>query len=169
MLKNDSEVSDPYAQTNLVILTAAENGVIKGKDDLIQKAIATENGSDGFYYGSEIQGVKIHSYSQITDAYSELNNHTVDAVIVDQRNAQDFIKNATQGKVKIAGDPFNKDRLAILAKKKNKYIGRINEALQSVSKDGTYEDLYTKWFSTKPDLMPNKIKKELEHELQHQS
>jgi glutamine transport system substrate-binding protein len=166
---NDLEYSDPYFQTNLVILTASENATIKGKDDLVQKAIATENGSPGFYYASEIQGAKIHGFSKISDAYEELKNHKADAVIVEERNAQDYIKNTAQGSVKIVGEPFNKESLAILAKKKNKYIGRINEALQSVSKDGTYEDLYTKWFTGKPKMMPNKIKKEVEHDLQHEA
>lgn len=166
---NDLEYSDPYFQTNLVILTASENGTIKGKDDLTQKVVATENGSTGFYYASAIPGVKIHSYSKISDAYDEIKKHTADAVIVEERNAQDFIKTTGQGTVKIVGEPFNKESLAVLAKKKNKYLGRINEALQNVSKDGTYESVYTKWFSSKPEMMPNKMKKELEHDLQHET
>lgn len=71
--------------------------------------------------------------------------------------------------MKIVGEPFNKESLAVLAKKKNKYIGRINEAIQSVSKDGTYKDLYTKWFTSKPEMMPNKIKKEVERDLEHET
>ncbi|KRF08094.1 glutamine ABC transporter substrate-bindnig protein [Paenibacillus sp. Soil766] len=166
---NDLEYSDPYLKTNLVMLAAAENATMKGKEDLAQKIVATENGSTGFYYASAIPGVKIHSFSNITDAYNELVSHTADAVIVDERNAQDYIKNAGQGKVKIVGDPFNKDNLAIVAKKKNKHLGKISEALQSVSKDGTYEELYTKWFGGKPTMMPSKIKKEMEYDQQHEA
>lgn len=166
---SDLEYSDPYLKTNLVMVTAAENATMKGKEDLAQKVVATENGSSGFYYASGIPGAKIHSFSNITDAYNELASHTADAVIVDERSAQDYIKNAGQGKVKIVGDPFNKDNLAIVAKKKNKHLGKISEALQSVSKDGTYEQLYTKWFGGKPVMMPSKIKKEMEYDQQHEA
>ncbi|MNI22655.1 Glutamine-binding periplasmic protein precursor [compost metagenome] len=165
--KNNFDYSSPYFQTGLVILTSSDNGVIKGKEDLAQKVVATKNGSTAYNYASEIQGIKIRSYSNISDAYNELKNNTVDAVISDERNVHDFLQNTGEGKVKMVGEVINKENYAVVAKKRNKYMGRVDEAIAAVSKDGTYEALYLKYFGSKPEKMPNKMEKDLEHDLEH--
>lgn len=40
--KNNFDYSSPYFQTGLVVLTSTDNGVIKGKEDLAQKVVATK-------------------------------------------------------------------------------------------------------------------------------
>ncbi|MDD9270441.1 transporter substrate-binding domain-containing protein [Paenibacillus sp. GCM10023248] len=167
--KNNFDYSSPYFQTGLVILTSKDNGVIKGKDDLAQKVVATKNGSTAYNYAGEIQGAKIRSYSNIADVYNELKNNTVDAAIFDERNATDFLKDKAQGQVKKVGEAFNKERYAVVAKKRNKYIGKVNKGIEAIGKDGTYEAVYTKWFGSKPEQMPDKIKKDLEYEIQHET
>lgn len=167
--KNNLDYSSPYFQTGLVILTSTDNGVIKSKDDLAQKVVATKNGSTAFNYAGEIQGAKIRSYSNIADIYNELKNNTVDAAIFDERNAHDFLQDKAQGQVKMVGQAFNKERYAVVGKKGNDYIGKVNKGIEAVSKDGTYETMYTKWFGSKPDVMPDKIKKDMEYEMQHET
>ncbi|MBP1960949.1 transporter substrate-binding domain-containing protein [Paenibacillus aceris] len=167
--KNNLDYSSPYFQTGLVVLTSTDNGVIKGKDDLTQKVVATKNGSTAFNYAGEIQGAKIRSYSNIADIYNELKNNTVDAAIFDERNAHDFLQDKAQGQVKMVGQAFNKERYAVVGKKRNDYIGKVNKGIEAVSKDGTYETMYTKWFGSKPDVMPDKIKKDMEYEMQHET
>lgn len=167
--KNNFEYSSPYFQTGLVVLTSTDNGVIKGKEDLAQKVVATKNGSTAFNYAGEIQGAKIRSYSNVADVYNELKNNTVDAAIFDERNAHDFLQDKAQGQVKMVGETFNKERYAVVGKKRNKYIGKVNKGIEAISKDGTYETMYTKWFGAKPDKMPDKIKKEMEYEMEHET
>ncbi|MGO4275678.1 transporter substrate-binding domain-containing protein, partial [Paenibacillus sp. TAF58] len=79
--KNKLDYSDPYFQSGETILTASDNEAIKGKDDLAQKVVATRNGSTAYQAASEIQGIKIRSYANISDAYDDLKNKSVDAVI----------------------------------------------------------------------------------------
>lgn len=167
--KNNLDYSDPYFQTDLGILTASDNGNIKSKEDLVQKVVATRNGSTAYHYASEIQGIEIRSFSNITEAYDELKKHTVEAVIFEKRNIQDFLQNTGDGKVKLVGEAFNKDSYAVVAKKRNLYMGRVNKAIQAVSKDGTYEALYTKWFGSKPEKMPKELKDETEHDIEHET
>jgi glutamine transport system substrate-binding protein len=167
--KNNFDYSNPYFQTGLVILTTSDNGEINGKEDLTQKVVATKNGSTAYNFASEIKGIKIRSYPNISDAYNELKNNNVDAVIFDERNAHDFLQNTVQGKVKMVGEAFNKESYAVVAKKKNKQIGKINQAIETVTKDGTYEALYTKWFGNKPEKMPNKMKDDIEKDEEQES
>ncbi|MBD0384397.1 transporter substrate-binding domain-containing protein [Paenibacillus sedimenti] len=167
--KNNLEYSNPYFQTGLVILTSSDNVVIKGKEDLAQKVVATQNGTTAYNYASEIQGVKIRSYPNISDAYDELKKKNVDAVIFDERNVNDFSQNTAEGKVKIVGELLSKESYVVVANKRNKYIGRVNQAIEAVSKDGTYEALYTKWFGAKPEIMPDKLKDQLEQDKEHET
>lgn len=167
--KNKLDYSDPYFQSAEAILTASDNGGIKGKEDLAQKVVATRNGSTAYHFASEIQGIKIRSFANISDAYDELKNKTVDAVIFEEHSIQDYLQNSAEGKVKTVGEAFNKDSYAIVAKKRNMYMGRINKAIVAVSKDGTYEALYTKWFGSKPEKTPKKLKDEMEHDIEHES
>lgn len=167
--KNKLDYSDPYFQSGEAILTASDNEGIKGKDDLAQKVVATRNGSNAYQFASEIQGIKIRSYANISDAYDDLKNKNVDAVVFEEHSIQDYLQNSADGKAKKVGEVFNKDSYAIVAKKRNMYMGRINKAILAVSKDGTYEALYTKWFGSKPDKMPKKLKDDMEHDIEHES
>jgi glutamine transport system substrate-binding protein len=153
--KENFAFSDPYFQTGLVILTASDNKEIKGKDDLDRKVIATKLGSTAYIYASGIQGIKeVRGYPDISEAYNQLINKSVDAVIFDERNVHDFQQNTGKGKVKIVGEVLNKESYAVVADKKSKYIGRINQAIAAVAKDGTYETLYAKWFGGQPAKLP---------------
>lgn len=153
--KDNFAFSDPYFQTGLVMLTAADNNKIQGKNDLKSKVIATENGSTAFVYAGNLNGVKeIRGYPDISEAYDALAKKHVDAVIFDERNVHHYLQTNGQGKAKMVGEVLNKESYAVVANKKNKYIGRINTAIAAVSKDGTYEALYKQWFGGKPKKLP---------------
>lgn len=153
--KDNFAFSDPYFQTGLVMLTSADNDQIKGKEDLAQKVVATKNGTTAFVYAGNIKDIKeIRGYPDINQAYDELTKKNVDAVIFDERNVHDYLQNSGKGKVKMVGEVLNKESYAVVANKKNKYIGRINNAIVSVSKDGTYEALYKQWFGGQPKKLP---------------
>ena len=167
--KNKLDYSDPYFQSGEAILTASDNVGIKSKDDLAQKVVATRNGSTAYHFASEIKGIKIRSYANISDAYDDLKNKNVDAVIFEEHSIQDYLQNTADVKVKKVGEVFNKDSYAVVAKKRNMYMGRINKAIQAVSKDGTYEALYTKWFGSKPEKMPKKLKDDMKDDIENES
>ncbi|TVY09140.1 transporter substrate-binding domain-containing protein [Paenibacillus cremeus] len=153
--KDNFAFSDPYFQTGLVLLTAADNDEIKSKDDLAQKLVGTEAGSTAYIYASSIKDVKeVRGYSDISEAYDKLSNKTLDAVIFDERNAHDYLQNDGKGKVKMVGEVLNQESYAIIMKKKSKYLGRINNGIEAVGKNGTYETLYAKWFGSKPKKLP---------------
>ncbi|MCP1307914.1 substrate-binding periplasmic protein [Paenibacillus tyrfis] len=153
--KDNFAFSDPYFQTGLVLLTASDNKEIKSKDDLKGKVIGTKSGSTSYIYAGGIQGTQeVRGYPDISDAYTDLKNKKLDAVIFDERNVHHFLQNDGEGKVKMVGEVLNKESYAIVAKKKNKHLGRINGAIEALGKDGTYEALYVKWFGSKPKKLP---------------
>lgn len=147
--------SDPYFQTGLVILTASDNETIKTEDDLAGKVVATRLGSTAYTYTGDIKGIKeIRGFPSITEAYDQLKDKKVDAVVFDERNAHDFIQKSGDGKVKIVGEVLNKESYGVVSKKRNQYIGRVNLGIEAVVKDGTYAALYKKWFGSEPSKLP---------------
>ncbi|WP_156829506.1 transporter substrate-binding domain-containing protein [Paenibacillus ginsengihumi] len=153
--KDNVAFSDPYFDTGLVIATHKDNKDIQGKDDLADKVVATRTGSTAYLYASGIPGIReVRGYPDISEAYDQLKNKAVDAVIFDERNVHDYIQTNGDGKVKIVGGMLNKESYGVMGQKRSKYIGRINEAIAAVVKDGTYSALYAKWFGAPPKQLP---------------
>jgi glutamine transport system substrate-binding protein len=153
--KDALDFSDPYFQTGLVLVVSKDNDKIKNKGDLKDKKVATVLGSTAYVYAGNIEGVKeVRGYPEIEQAYDELAEKKIDAVIFDERNVHDYLQTRGSDKAKIVGEPLNKESYAIVSKKHSKHIGRVNDAIAAVVKDGTYEALYEKYFGNKPKKLP---------------
>lgn len=153
--KDELAFSDPYFQTGLVMLTAQDRADIKSKDDLKGKTVATKLDTTAYTFAGAIPGLKeVKGYPDIGEAYEDLIANKVDCVIFDERNVHQYMQNAGNGKVKMVGEVLNKESYAIAGKKRNRYIGSVNSAIEDVTKNGTYERLYMKWFGNKPAKLP---------------
>jgi glutamine transport system substrate-binding protein len=153
--KDELDFSEPYFQTGLVLLVSADNNSIQGKDDLKGKTVATMLGSTAYTYLGKLEGVtEVRGYPFIELAYRELANRRVDAVIFDERHVHDYLQSGNGSNAKIVGEVLNKESYAVVSKKRSKHIGRVNDAIVAVTKDGTYEQLYAKWFGGKPKKLP---------------
>ncbi len=153
--KNELVFSTPYYHTGLVMLTASDDKVTKEKKDLKNKIVATKLGTTAYDFVSEIKGVKeVRAYPDISQAYRDLMNKKADAVIFDEHNVLKFMKEQGQGKVKTNGAALKKESYAVIFKKRSRYLGRINRAIEAIGKNGTYEKIYVKWFGEKPEKLP---------------
>lgn len=122
-------------------------GNIQGPDDLPGKRVATTRGSTSETYlrGRRSQ---VFDVSTIEDAYQALLNGKVDAVVFDAPVLQYYAAHAGKGKVLMVGSPFRKENYGILFPLNSPYRKRVNNALLSLEEDGTYQELYDKWFSS---------------------
>ncbi|MDF2721835.1 MAG: glutamine-binding periplasmic protein [Paenibacillus sp.] len=153
--KDELAFSDPYFQTGLVMVAAADRNDVQSKQDLAGKTIGTKLDSTAYAYAGKIPKVKsVAGYTSINQAYADLESHKIDCVIFDERNVHDYMQNNGQGKIRIVGDKLNKESYAIAAKKRNVHIGKVNSAIELITKNGTYETLYAKWFGGQPVKLP---------------
>ncbi|PZE19669.1 substrate-binding periplasmic protein [Paenibacillus xerothermodurans] len=153
--KDNFAFSEPYFETGLVILTTADNTDIQDKKGLAGKVVATQTGSSAYTYAGGIEGLKeVRGYADISEAYNQLKNKKVDAVIFDERSVHHFMQTTGDGKVKMVGEVLNKESYGVMATKESRYIGRINQAITAVGNDGTYESLYAKWMGGQPKKLP---------------
>src|SRR5690606_30662560 len=140
-----------YYTAGLRILTSKSNNDIQGPDDLKDKVVATRLGTTGYRYVTFVQGVKqVIGYPDIDDAIKALEKGEADAVVFDGPVVSYHMKSAGKNRMRLAGSILTKEQYGIVLSKGSLYTGRINNALDEIGKNGTYEKLYRKWFKEKP-------------------
>ena len=146
------DFSNTYYDSGLVVLVKENNETINSIDDLtadmkVASQIATTGGdkADELAEAGQIkEAVILISFST---AGLQLINGDVDAVIIDQPVAKDYLKKQPD-KVKIVGDVLNAESYGFAVKKGNtELLDKINAGLQNMIDNGTYDDLYDKWMN----------------------
>ena len=144
--------SDPYINAGLVIVTRANDNSIKGPEDLAGKRVAVQINSTGDLAATEMQeekGIKIAQIKRFThaaDPFLELKNGNVEAVVMDLPVAGAQMK-ANPGLYKIVGEPFTSEEYGFaLRKSDTELLAKINQALATLKANGTYDQIYQKYF-----------------------
>jgi len=138
--------SDPYFNAGQVIAAMGDNSSVKGVKDLEDKIVAVQLGTTGDLKVSEMEGVKeIKRFDTIPEAFIALQNGQVEAVVNDLPVTAAYIKEHPE--VKIVGEPFTTEYYGIAFRKEDTELKeKINEALAELKQDGTYDEIYAKWF-----------------------
>jgi glutamine transport system substrate-binding protein len=153
--KEQVDFAMPYYNAGLMVLVAADNNDIQSVGDLKGKVVATKTATTSYDYAMELEGVKeVKPFEDIAQAYQELMNGRADAVIFDAPNVADFANSDGKGKVKTVADIQTGEQYGIALTKGSKHMNDINKALQTVIDNGTYAELYEKWFGVKPSALP---------------
>lgn len=139
--------SDPYFESGLQIAVHKDNTDINGVEDLEGKTIATRMGSTSSQFIKEqIEGATANEYEQLDQAYLAVENGSVDAVLYDAPNVNYYI-NTTGDSLKAVGDLYQAEDYGIaITKGKEELVPAINEALATLRENGTYDEIYAKWF-----------------------
>jgi ABC-type amino acid transport substrate-binding protein len=142
--------SDPYFAAGQVVSVNINNVDIKSKEDLSGKKVGAMLGTTGAIEAEKFPGVKYSAYDTIDQAFLDLMNGQIDAVIADNPLAIGFVgKNPT--KIKTVGNVFTDENYGIaVCNKQADLLDRVNKALAAVKADGTVDQLVQKWLvSTK--------------------
>ncbi len=150
------DFSDPYYDS-LQSLAVKKGSDIKSTDDLSGATVGAQKGTTGADYAeNQTDAATVRTYPEVDNAFNALEAGQVDAVINDLPSSQDAI----QGKPDLEivqeistgeeyGFAFNKDNPTLR--------DAVNKQLQAIIDDGTYEQIYKKWFHTEPpkDFQPS--------------
>jgi glutamine transport system substrate-binding protein len=155
------DFSIPYFRTGLVLAVKPDNTSIVNPEDLKGKSIAVKIGTSGeayirgLAYASEI---KIETFDSNNDTYLAVINGNVDVTINDDSTLKYYIASEGQGKLKVVGELLTGDNYGIAIPKGNAdRLKAVNDSLLALVKDGTYDQLYEKWFGTKPTQRPGEF------------
>lgn len=132
--------------------------VIKSVDDLKEgDKVGVQSGTTGEAWAKENlepKGVKIVAYDDILLAFQALQAGDVVGVINDLPISQDIVKDEARG-LEIVQEIQTDETYGFAFNKNNPTLrDAVNWGLSEVIKDGTYNEIYKKWFGSEPMSMP---------------
>jgi ABC-type amino acid transport substrate-binding protein len=141
--------SDPYFSADQSLMIK-EGSDIQSVEDLSGRTVGAQEGTTGAEYAeNETDAATVRTYPEIPDAFNALQNEQVEGVINDfpiskyaEREYPELsvIEQIPTGES--YGFPVQKDNTALLEE--------VNSALQEMIDDGTYAEIYQKWFEEEP-------------------
>ena len=146
--KKAIEFSDGYYKSGLLVMVKANNNDIKDVKDLNGKVVAVKGGTGSVDYAkANIKTKDLRQFPNIDNAYMELGTGRADAVLHDTPN----IKTAGHGQFKAVGESLEAQNYGIaFPKGSDELREKVNGALKTLRENGTYNEIYKKWFGTEP-------------------
>ena len=139
------DFSDSYA-TGIQSIIVPEGSDIASPDDLAGKKIGTQRGTTGYIYCSDDFGDEnVVAYDDGLTAVQALNNGQVDAVVIDNAPAQEFIV-ANPG-LKILDTSYAEEDYAIGMAKNSPLEDAVNSVLEELKADGTLQAIVDKYIT----------------------
>ncbi len=143
--------SKPYYTAGQGLLVAKNNNSIKLKKDLDGKKLGVSIGSTGAEVAHKLKNVTIREFNTIVDAFLELKNGGVDAVINDKPTNEYYVTTTGKDFAKAEDGDFEVEYLGIaVAKKNTALMEKINHGLATIKTNGQYGQIYKKWFGKEP-------------------
>ncbi len=149
--------SRPYFKSGLAIAIRDDNQDITGFESLKNKKIAVQLGTTGFLKAKTIPGVQIRSFDSTPLALQELINRNVDAVISDAPVTLYAMNTGNLQGIKLVQPLLTEEFYGIATTKNSPNLALINQGLTKVLENGTYTQIYEKWFKAKPPQLPEKL------------
>lgn len=149
--KQSVDFSKPYYIAGLGVVVKSDNNSIQSKEDLKGKVLGVTIGSTGEEAARKIEGATVRTYSTLSDAFLDLKQGAVDAVINDIPTNEYYVAKTEDHSVKTAPVALSTEDLAIAVKKGNtKLLGQIDDGLSKIKKSGKFTEIYKKWFGKEP-------------------
>ena len=143
--------STPYLDNAQLIITLSGSD-IASKADLADKIVAVQKESsalDAVTADDIAASLKeIVEFDTNIDCFMDLEAGRCDAIVCDEVLARYIIKQRGEDKYNILSDDFGKEEYGIgFRLTDSELVASVDKALEDLKADGTYKDIYSKWFS----------------------
>ena len=139
------DFSDSYA-TGIQSIIVPNDSDIASPDDLAGKKIGTQRGTTGYIYCSDDFGEdSVVAYDSGLTAVQALNNGQVDAVVIDNAPATEYV--AANPGLKVLDTSYAEEDYAIGMAKGSALEDAINKALEELKADGTLQAIVDKYIN----------------------
>ena len=133
------------AQLTTTLTVEQIRGAIEGPGDLPGKQVATLAGSTAVDY-LRGQNAQVQEFATIDQMFKALADKKVDAVVTAAPMLLYYAAREGKGRVKTVGPEFNTAPAAIMVQLDSPLRRKINVALIALRENGTYQQIYDKWF-----------------------
>ena len=139
------DFSDSYA-TGIQSIIVPEGSDIASPDDLAGKKIGTQRGTTGYIYCTDDFGEDaVVAYDSGLTAVQALNNGQVDAVVIDNAPAKEYV--AANPGLKVLETSYAEADYAIGMAKGSSLEAAVNAALEELKADGTLQSIVDKYIT----------------------
>jgi ABC-type amino acid transport substrate-binding protein len=143
------DFTNPYYLSEQAILVK-EGSDIQAVEDLNGANVATQQGTTGQeYVKEETEAGEERAFPEGPDAVNAVKNGTVDAAVIDYPVAQDAVEKTTGIEI-AAAIPTEEQYGFVVAQENDELLEQLNEGLAEAMDDGTYTEIYEKWFKKEP-------------------
>jgi polar amino acid transport system substrate-binding protein len=135
------------AQLTTTLTVEQIRGAIEGPGDLPGKQVAALAGSTAVDYLRR-QNARVQALPTLDQMYKALLDKKVDAVVSAAPVLLYYAAHEGKGLVKMVGPEFNTAPAAIMVQLDSPLRRKVNLALVALRENGTYQQIYDKWFGT---------------------
>lgn len=141
------DFSNEYLKNSLAIFVSKDSNIVSA-EGLKGHSVAVQRSDSAAYVLADMGEIEVVFFSDMSEAFDNLKNNQVDAVLGNKLTAQYMIqKGRLVEDVKIIGGEINYTSYGMAFKKGNRELAdEFNKALESLKKNGTYNKIYEKWF-----------------------
>jgi polar amino acid transport system substrate-binding protein len=156
--KQTMDFTDPYFDAHQLIAVKANSKVAKF-DDLKKLKVGVQTGTTGDEAVTKLLGkasTAIKRFESTPLALKELEAGGVDAVVADNGVVINYVTNNPDAKFKTVNDKaFVPEQYGFAVKKGNaELLAKLNKGLGEIKADGTYAQIYAKYFGAAPTAAP---------------
>lgn len=148
--KESISFSDPYYDSGLILMVKSDNEEIKSIDDVDGMKVGVKTGSTSENYLKTKTKADVKAFPDIITAYRDVANGRLDAALYDLPNVKYYIQQSGEGQLKTVGDVLEGQSYGIAMPKDSDLVDDVNEALSTLKDNGTYDEIYEKYFGSKP-------------------
>ena len=148
--KQTMDFSSPYFDAQQLIAVKKDSKIAKF-NDLKKLKVGVQNGTTGDEVVTKLQGkdsANVKRFESTPLALKELEGGGVDAVVADNGVVVHYVNNNSDAKFKTITDAsFAAEQYGLAVKKGNtELLEKINKGLADIKTDGTYDQIYTRYF-----------------------
>lgn len=149
--KQSVDFSKPYYIAGLGVVVRSDNDTIHTAEDLRGKTLGVSIGSTGEEAARKIPGANVRVFNAINEAFLEVQNGGVDAVVNDIPTNEYYVSHAGNKNVRTAEVALTKEDLGIAVLKGNtELLTKIDDGLAKIKANGKFSEIYEKWFGKQP-------------------
>ncbi|MBG9733857.1 transporter substrate-binding domain-containing protein [Paenibacillus alvei] len=155
--KQKMDFSTPYVKNAVNVIVKSGNTSIQKIEDFKDKKIGVGLGTNDEKYLRDVAMPKvgkfeIATYNDVITSLQDLNVGRIDATINNVFALKPLIEK-NHFDVKAVGEPIKEDVAGIAIRKNNpELLAAINKALEEMKSDGTFKEIFKKWFDVEPNI-----------------
>jgi polar amino acid transport system substrate-binding protein len=145
------DFSDPYFNATQALLVQKDSG-ISSLEDLSGESLAVQEGTTGAIYAQENapEDVELRTFEDLALLQTAVKTGQVAAGINDNGVLYDYVQDNPELDVATEFDTGEQYGFAVAKDKNDELLKTINDVIEQARSDGTYDEIYKKWFGEAP-------------------